>query len=133
MLARTKMRPTNALGHDDDRRGKVYFNYQNKSYAIPKQVAEKYVVTPASVRSKEHLPVASEKVFAEIESKFSKAGVLLKGLRGREGLTQVQFAQKIHVTQANLSNMENGRRPIGKQIAKRIERIFKVNYRYFLD
>src|SRR5579864_6995379 len=79
------------------------------------------------------LPVASEKVFSEIEKKFTKAGVLLKGLRVREGLTQIQFARKIHVTQANLSNMENGRRPIGKKIAKRIEKFFKVNYRYFLD
>ncbi len=120
-------------GHSRDRMGKIYFNFQNKSYAIPRRVAEKYVVAPASVRSKNQLPVPSEKVFAEIENKFTKAGVLLKGLRGREGLTQVQFAQKIHVTQANLSNMENGRRPIGKQIAKRIEKIFKVNYRYFLD
>ena len=132
MFVRTKTRPTN-VRPSQDRGGKVYFSYQNKSYAIPKRVAEKYVVTPASVRSRDHLSVASEKVFAEIEKKFTKAGVLLKGLRGREGLTQVQFAQKIHVTQANLSNMENGRRPIGKQIAKRIEKIFKVNYRYFLD
>ena len=120
-----------AIAHD--RMGKVYFNYQNKSYAIPKRVAEKYVVASTVMRSKDQLPVSSEKVFADLENKFTKAGVLLKGLRGREGLTQVQFARKIHVTQANLSNMENGRRPIGKQIAKRIEKIFKVNYRYFLD
>lgn len=72
-------------------------------------------------------------IFADIERKFTKAGVLLKGLRGREGLTQVQFSRKIHVTQANLSNMENGRRPIEKQIARRIEKTFRVNYRYFLD
>ena len=133
MLAHTKMHPTNVRGHSHNKMGKVYFNYQNKSYAIPKRVAEKYVVASAVIRSKDHFPVPSEKVFADIESRFTKAGVLLKGLRGREGLTQVQFARKIHVTQANLSNMENGRRPIGKQIAKRIEKIFKVNYRYFLD
>src|SRR5258708_29320656 len=125
MLAHTKTHPTNVRGHSrHDRIGKVYFNYQNKSYAIPKRVAEKYVVASTVMRSKDQLPVPSEKIFADIESRFTKAGVLLKGLRGREGLTQAQFAQKIHVTQANLSNMENGRRPIGKQIAKRIEKVF---------
>jgi DNA-binding transcriptional regulator YiaG len=115
MLARTKTHPTNVQGHRHDRIDKVYFNYQNKSYAIPKRVAEKYVVVSTVMCSKDQLPVSSEKVFANIEKKFTKAGVLLKGLRGREGLTQAQFSRKIHVTQANLSNMENGRQPIEKQ------------------
>lgn len=48
-------------------------------------------------------------------------------------LAEVEFANKIDVRQANLSNMENGRRPIGKNIAKRIEKIFGTNYRYFLE
>ena len=133
MLAHTKTHPTNIHDRVRDVTDKVYFSYQKKSYAIPKRVAEKYRISPALIRYKKKLPVASEKVFAEIENKFTKAGVLLKGLRTREGLTQIQFARKIHVTQANLSNMENGRRPIGKKLAKRIEKVFKVNYRYFLD
>jgi DNA-binding XRE family transcriptional regulator len=131
MLVHTRMLHTNI--RDRDVQDKVYFSYQNKSYAIPKRVAEKYRISSALVPHKKGRPVASEKIFSEIENKFTKAGVLLKGLRTREGLTQVQFARKIHITQANLSNMENGRRPIGKQIAKRIEKIFKINYRYFLD
>lgn len=115
------------------RSSKAYFNYKNKAYAIPNQVMKKYVIVPRPVRIKIEVAVPAEEVFADIEKKFTKAGVLLKGLRGREGLTQMQFAKKIHVTQANLSNMEHGKRPIGKQIAKRIEKAFKVNYRYFLD
>ncbi len=65
--------------------------------------------------------------------KNTKAGVLLRGTRHREGLTQVEMAKKIHVSQADLSKMESGKRPIGKIIAKRIEKIFGVNYRYFLE
>lgn len=57
---------------------------------------------------------------------------MLKGVRAREGLTQAEFSQKIDVTQSNLSSMENGRRPIGKVIAKRIEKAFGTDYRYFL-
>ncbi len=69
----------------------------------------------------------------QLEKKLTKAGALLKGLRTREGLSQIEFAKRIHVTQANLSNMENGRRPIGKNIAKRLEKVFGVDYRYFIE
>jgi transcriptional regulator with XRE-family HTH domain len=73
----------------------------------------------------------SNELFTEKE--YTKAGVLLRGLRLRENLSQVEFAKKIQITQANLSNMENGRRPIGKIIAKRIEKVFGTNYWYFLE
>ena len=48
--------------------------------------------------------------------KYSKAGALLRGLRVREGLNQAEFAKIIDTTQANLSSMENGNRPIGKNL-----------------
>ena len=56
----------------------------------------------------------------------------IRGLRYRENLTQVQFADVLEITQANLSAMENGKRPIGKQIAKRIQNVFNIDYRRFL-
>lgn len=37
-----------------------------------------------------------------------------------------------NITQTNLSAMENGRRPIGKELAKRIAEKFQVDYRIFL-
>lgn len=72
-------------------------------------------------------------MFAKLDKKLTKAGSLLKGLRTREGLSQIVFAEKIALSQANLSAMENGRRPIGKTVAKRIQKIFGVDYRYFLE
>jgi len=72
-------------------------------------------------------------LFEKLDKKFTKAGALLKGLRIREDLSQLEFAKKINVSQANLSKMENGKRPIGKIIAKRIEKAFGTNYRYFLE
>lgn len=92
-------------------------------------ITNKYVVE--EMKSKK--PSSIQVIFKHLEKKYTKAGVLLKGLRLREGLTQVAFAKKINVTQANLSNMEHGRRPIGKTIAKRIEKVFGTNYRYFLE
>ena len=98
-------------------------------YNIPRSVAEKYRESKETSKNK----ISSNKVFSDIENKYTKAGVLLKGTRYREGLTQAEMAKKIKITQADLSKMENGKRPIGKIIAKRIEKMFDVNYRYFLE
>ncbi len=76
--------------------------------------------------------ISSDQVFKELTNKYTKAGTLLRGLRVREGLTQEQFAEIIEVTQANLSSMENGKRPIGKSKAKLIAEKFDIDYRYLL-
>lgn len=71
--------------------------------------------------------------FSRISIERTPPGALLKGLRSRENLNQTEFAKKMGVSQVNLSKMEHGKRPIGKQIAKRIEDLFGVNYKYFLE
>lgn len=110
----------------------LHIIHHNKTYVIPKKVAEKYIVDPALHKRAIKKTPTVKSLLKNLEDKFTKAGALLKGLRIREGLSQVEFAKKINVTQANLSNMENGRRSIGKIIAKRIENVFGVNYRHFL-
>lgn len=76
--------------------------------------------------------VPADNVFQSLTEKYSKAGALLRGLRLREGLNQTEFSRIIDTTQANLSSMENGSRPIGKNKAKLIAEKFDVDYRYFL-
>lgn len=110
----------------------LYITHRHTTYAIPKKIVEKYVVEDVKERKSKKEPSLNT-IFAMLDEKYTKAGALLKGIRLREGLSQVEFAKRINVTQANLSNMENGRRPIGKIIAKRVEKIFGTNYRYFLE
>ncbi|MDO8953311.1 MAG: helix-turn-helix transcriptional regulator [Gammaproteobacteria bacterium] len=114
--------------HHTEQSDTLYITYDDKHYAIPKKVADKYLINEEDEGS-----VSSEVIFAELNNRYTQAGALLKDVRAREDLTQVEFAKKIGVTQANLSAMENGKRPIGKIIAKRIEQIFKADYRYFLE
>lgn len=45
-------------------------------------------------------------------------GVLLAGARYREGLTQAQLAEKTGLSRRHISEMENGKRPIGKKNAR---------------
>lgn len=110
----------------------ILLTHGNDQYVIPKKIANKYLVKEKSSRI-DDASVSSEKAFEHLVKKFTKAGSLLRGLRTREGLSQLEFAKKLHITQPNLSSMENGKRPIGKDIAKRIEKIFGTDYRYFLE
>ncbi len=59
-------------------------------------------------------------------------GVCLRGGRYREGLTQKQLADMIGIPQRHISEMENGKRPIGKEMAKRLGKALNISYKVFL-
>ncbi len=59
-------------------------------------------------------------------------GSAIKGLRYREDMTQAKLAEKIGVMRHHISEMENGKRPIGKEMAKRMAKVLKTDYRIFL-
>jgi len=64
--------------------------------------------------------------------KHSEGGLILRGSRFKEDVTQKELAEAIGVSQHHISEMENGKRPIGKEMAKRFADFFKVDYRLFL-
>jgi DNA-binding XRE family transcriptional regulator len=99
--------------------------YGGDLYQFPKQIAEKYRIKNDSINADE--------LFSDINKKQSKSGALLRGLRVRENLTQSELAEKIKVTQSDISQMENGTRNIGRMIAKRIEKLFDIDYHAFLE
>jgi DNA-binding XRE family transcriptional regulator len=59
-------------------------------------------------------------------------GVVLRGLRYRDGLKQSELAEKIGINQSHISEMENGKRPIGKTTARKLAKVFKTSYKLFL-
>ncbi len=69
-----------------------------------------------------------------IEEVFPEAtpGMMLRGLRGKEELTQAEFAKRLGVSQHHVSEMESNKRTIGIDMAKRIAAEFKVPYKTFL-
>jgi DNA-binding XRE family transcriptional regulator len=119
MLARMKKRPIK-------RADTICFRHAGVVYQLPKKVAEKYRL-PESEES-----IDASEAFQDINKKYTKPGALLQGIRVREGLSQVEMAKALKVTQPNLSQMEKGTRPIGKTIAKRIEALYDIDYRSFL-
>jgi DNA-binding XRE family transcriptional regulator len=59
-------------------------------------------------------------------------GMMLRGLRGKLELTRTQFAKRIGVSRRHISEMENNKRTIGIDMAKRIAVEFNVPYKLFL-
>lgn len=59
-------------------------------------------------------------------------GVCLAGSRVKEGLTQKQLSELTGIPQSHISEMENGKRPIGKKRAKILAKALKVGYKVFL-
>ena len=64
--------------------------------------------------------------------KHSEGGLILRGSRFKEDVTQKELAEAVGVSQHHISEMENGKRPIGKEMAKRFADFFKLDYRLFL-
>ena len=73
----------------------------------------------------ESLPLAE--VFPDLHP-----GSAIRGLRLREALTQEQLAGRLGIKRNNLSEIENGKRPIGKNMAKRLAEVLHTNYKVFL-
>lgn len=59
-------------------------------------------------------------------------GRLLRGLRYKENLTQVEFGRKLGVKQHHISEMERNIRPISKAMAHKVEETFGISYKVFL-
>lgn len=63
---------------------------------------------------------------------YKKAGLVLRGARHRENMSQMQLAQKSKVHQNEISKIENGKRAVGKQVAQRLAEALNFDYRLLL-
>jgi DNA-binding XRE family transcriptional regulator len=82
-----------------------------------------FVDTSDSVPWREAYPECSE---AQL------VGKALAGVRYREGLTQVELSRLAGIPQRHISEMENGKRIIGKEMAKRLGKALNISYKMFL-
>ena len=62
----------------------------------------------------------------------NEPGVCLAGARHRENLTQSRLGELCGIPQRHISEMENGKRPIGKEVAKKLALVLHTDYRVFL-
>jgi DNA-binding XRE family transcriptional regulator len=113
----------------------VIVNLHNtkKTYNIPlshqkelESVLEKYL-------ENDDAPVAWEVLAKYRIEKYKKAGLVLRGMRYREGLSQKNLAETCGLTQNEISNIENGKRTVGKKVAQKLAKVLNFDYRMLLE
>jgi plasmid maintenance system antidote protein VapI len=82
------------------------------------------------VRKRKAIPW--REAYKEELRKYGEAGLMLRGSRHKAEMTQQELADKLEISQHHVSEMENGKRPIGKIMALRLGKFFKTDYRKFL-
>jgi len=98
-----------------------------RRYRFPDEKISKIQKAIFAILEAEDESLSLEEVFPDLHP-----GSAIRGLRLREGLTQEQLAHMIGIRRTNLSEMENGKRTIGKNMAKRLAQVLKANYKVFL-
>lgn len=76
--------------------------------------------------------IPAESVLPELKNPTLRVAACLRGARHRENLTQQALAEKLGVLPHHLSEMEHGKRPIGKEMAKKLGDALRCDYRLFL-
>jgi DNA-binding XRE family transcriptional regulator len=62
----------------------------------------------------------------------SVPSAILRGSRNKEELTQVQLSEMTGIPRRHLSEMEHGKRAIGKETARKLAKALQCDYRVFL-
>lgn len=124
MLGLTKMQTTNEIVEINLR------GISSEKAELVKEAIEKILNLagiPFYSKADDDRVYSIEEVFPDFHT-----GNALRGLRSREELTQKQLAEMIGAKPNHISEMENGKRPIGKGMAKRLAKALKTDYRIFL-
>jgi DNA-binding XRE family transcriptional regulator len=98
-----------------------------RRYQLPDEKINQIQEAIAAILGAEDESLPLEEVFPDLHP-----GSAIRGLRLREGLTQEQLAGRLGIKRNNLSEMENGKRPIGKNMAKRLAELLHTDYKVFL-
>jgi len=95
------------------------------------------MVHPANVatitRYVEQLEKSSSTPWREVAARRgSVPASILRGSRSKAEMTQTRLSELTGIPQRHLSEMERGKRPIGKETAKKLAEALDVDYRLFL-
>lgn len=99
-------------------------------YLVPKEKAAGLQSLLNDYRMDDFVPAAE--VFADLYSKYGRAGTAVRGFRVREDLSQNELAKKLGCPQSWISGWESGKRPLGKKMARKLADVFGTDYRVFL-
>ena len=72
--------------------------------------------------------VSADDMIERICEDLPKWAVFFRGLHYREDLTQAEMGEKLGIAQTNISQMELGKRAIGKKLAMKLAKLFNTDH-----
>ena len=75
--------------------------------------------------------IPAQDLFRDFNDK-DRPGAIIVGARTKEGITQKELSVISGIPQGHISEMENGKRMIGKIIAKKLGDALNIGYKVFL-
>ncbi len=99
-----------------------------------RKAAQKYNVVDVTGEVPEKAVKSGNHTVADVfpELLDNRAGVVLRGYRNRENLTQKQLSELTGIQQRHISELEHGKRQAGKEWAKKLAAALNCDYRRFL-
>ncbi len=110
------------------RKPRLYLVPEARAVDVMKSLRE-YEVAPVSDDDK---TISWREPVQDLIDAYTEPGVMLRGARVKENITQTALAAKLGIPPSNISEMESGKRPIGKKMAQRLARILNIHYKVFL-
>jgi len=107
-------------------------NYREVRYIGPPEKIEKLAKVAQSLDLEDISDTIEWRDFFPEYNHTSSPCIALRGSRKKENLTQKDLARLTKIPQGHISEMENGKRGIGKEIAKKLGKALNVDYRIFL-
>ncbi|MCB0379472.1 MAG: helix-turn-helix transcriptional regulator [Bdellovibrionales bacterium] len=105
---------------------------KRKLYLVSAKSAHAVETLLGQLDESEEGSIPATELFPNLGDPKKTPGIALRGVRLRLDMTQKEMADKIGVSQGDLSKMEKGERPIGKKLAMRIGKALRIDYRRFL-
>lgn len=84
---------------------------------------------PVAYQNDDAIPWRESEAFKDL----SFPGAYLAGFRHREDMTQVELAERSGIPRRHISEMENGKRPIGKVNARKLADVLNIDPRLLLS
>ena len=99
-------------------------------YTVPKKVGRDLISYIEETYNEKN--IHAHIALPELNDDKKRPAAVLRGLRYRENLTQKKLAEILSIHQHHLSEMENAKRPIGKEMARKLAETLHANWKIFL-
>ena len=101
----------------------------SKDKRLIQRVVEEAVRFVQNEDSETLSPSQTHSFMKKLVSDSGSPAQMLRAYRKRQSLTQAELSEKCGISQAHISEMENGRRTIGLNSAKKLAKILKCDYK----